>query len=110
MRQSPASAPDSSIMHSPIEAIPVAVIGKYLPTGAIEPCDARQGGWLPDRSRNRIARPSFSFSHGQSHLMNPRLKVVVAAAVAIVVAAVLVIWVSMPGEPPADLDVARAKA
>ena len=42
--------------------------------------------------------------------MNPRLKVVIATAVAIVVVAALVVWVSMPGEPPADLDVARAKA
>jgi hypothetical protein len=41
-------------------------------------------------------------------MSNP-LKLVIGAAVAVVVAAALVMWLMMPGEPPADLDLARAK-
>jgi hypothetical protein len=45
----------------------------------------------------------------KSLLMNARLKVVIAAAVAVVLVSALIIWMSMPGTPPADLDLARAK-
>jgi hypothetical protein len=43
-------------------------------------------------------------------VMNRRLKIVLAAAIAVVAIAALVMWMSTPGKPPANLDLARAKA
>jgi hypothetical protein len=45
-----------------------------------------------------------------SVVMSNRLKVVIGAAVAVVIVAALVIWLTMPGAPPPDLDLTRAKA
>src|SRR5687767_5787550 len=45
-----------------------------------------------------------------SRTMSNPLRVVIGAAVAVVAVAALVIWLTMPGAPPADLDLARSKA